>query len=45
MNIYKNVDAIFVDLIKDCEKKLSITLSDYSKIYLIELLKHLATNT
>ncbi|MDY6821387.1 MAG: hypothetical protein SVN78_07185 [Deferribacterota bacterium] len=42
MKVYKNTKALFAELIDEFEKKLGITLSEYSKIYLMSFLEKLA---
>jgi hypothetical protein len=44
MKVYKNVKELFFNLVDEFEKKLGIHLSEYSKIYLMELLEELAAN-
>jgi hypothetical protein len=42
MKVYRNVKELFFDLIDEFEKKLKLTLSEYSKLYLMKLLEQLA---
>jgi AraC-like DNA-binding protein len=42
MKVYRNVRELFFDLVDEFEKKLKISLSEYSKIYLMKLLEQLA---
>lgn len=42
MKVYRNVKELFFDLVNEFEKKLKISLSEYSKLYLMKMLEQLA---